>query len=84
LSLGLVAGCGAKKDSSEANAQDTDNEYMQKDKEPSGVATLGYSKAEHNRILERTVDTDFTELIDDVDLFLMLDRPSRLSKWDVR
>ena len=49
-----------------------------------GTQTLVYSGPEHDREIQRTVSHDERLLVEDVDTFLLLDRPTRLTRWNVR
>ncbi len=44
-------------------------------------ATLGQSKIDRDYKWARAIDTDLKTINDDVDLWLMMERPTRLSKW---
>lgn len=46
-----------------------------------GVAR-SYKDREH--VWSQTTDRDLRMLVDDIDSFLMMDRPSRLTKWQVK
>ena len=42
---------------------------------------LGRSGVDRQYAWNRAIDTDLKAINDDVDLWLMMDRPTRLSKW---
>lgn len=42
---------------------------------------LGRSKIDRQYAWDRAIDTDLKALNDDVDMWLMMERPTRLSKW---
>ena len=42
---------------------------------------LGRSKVDRQYAWERAIDTDLKAINDDVDLWLLMDRPTRLSRW---
>ncbi len=44
-------------------------------------AGLGRSNVDRQYAWNRAIDTDLKAINDDVDLWLMMDRPMRLSKW---
>lgn len=44
-------------------------------------AGLGQSKIDRQYTWSRAIDTDLKAINDDVDLWLMMERPTRLSKW---
>ena len=46
--------------------------------------TLAYSASERNALIARTWSIDAHEAVDDIDSFLMLRPPSRMTIWHVR
>jgi len=49
-----------------------------------GCATLTHSAAERAHQAQRVTDYDVMLFNEDLDYFLLQDRPSRLSKWIIR
>lgn len=49
-----------------------------------GMEGLADSSAEHRQRVQSVIDHDNRALADDLDLFFMTDRPSRLTRWHAR
>ena len=47
------------------------------------LETLTLTPEQHKNRYTRTIDTNLRAIWDDIDEFLLLDRPVRLSKWPV-
>ncbi|MCH7885637.1 MAG: hypothetical protein IIC01_10350 [Planctomycetes bacterium] len=50
----------------------------------SSYETLGQSPDEHHRRIVRIADRDRRALAEDLDVFFLTDRPSRLTRWHSR
>ena len=50
----------------------------------SGYETLGESPEEHHQRVMRIADRDRRALAEDLDVFFLTDRPSRLTRWHSR
>jgi len=49
-----------------------------------GGCTQTHSYKEREHMWQQVVDTDLKQLVEDIDYFLLMDRPTRLSRWHER